>query len=297
MTNMNDAETDSLKEVAWNGIRLMTPLNWEIGKIGARYLFFENESGPLLEIKWNTVGEKFSHADQFRKLSEFKRKIPEKKLHRFELPIKLAKALGDYQTTGFSWCSDKMVGTGVILYCSVCRKAALIQFFFDPSQESNDIFLNILRSFRDHRNDDQIIWSVFDIRAVVPKIYRLERFRFEPGRFRLDFYTPGQRLFLHRWAPALTLLEKKDFSRFASKQFDLSGGVLHATTINGCDAVKWEGKSSGAFWERLIQKEPFRLLRLWHLTKKNRIHGVWVEGKKPIDADLLTTICADYESL
>jgi hypothetical protein len=58
---------------------------------------------------------------------------------------------------------------------------------------------------------------------------------------------------------------------------------------------------SGSGWSyllsRLVSKSPFQIFRFWHLEEKNRILGVRLEGKRPVDSQLFYEICAGYESL
>ena len=299
---MNDSGGLPFKEIAWNGIRFTAPVDWEIVKIGARYLMLEGESGPALEIKWRQVGEAFSHADQLRRLSEYNRKQPGVEVRKCSVPKGWKQALVDYQSSGFCWKEENLSGAGVTLYCPACRNATLIQFFSKPFGKPGDIPKRILVSFQDHTPNhpihDSVNWSMFDIRARVPKAYLLERYRFDAGEYRLDFHAGDQRIFLHRWAAASFLLDKyQGLNRFAADLFRIPEKAFQSTSINGCSAVGWEIESSGTWIDRFKVKPPHRWLRLWHLEKKNRLLGVLAEGRKPFDAELLGGICARYDSL
>ena len=52
--------TDSWKKLAWNGIHFNTPDQWEVAQIGTRHLILEDETGPVMEIKWGLVKGTFS---------------------------------------------------------------------------------------------------------------------------------------------------------------------------------------------------------------------------------------------
>jgi len=296
-SEMKTLDFSHWKEVAWNGISFMAPAGWEIGKIGPRYLLLEAESGPLLEVKWKRVRGEFSHTLHLRRLSEFQGKKPGNPLRECSIPMEWQKALGNFQATGFTWQGDTIAGRGVILYCTSCHNATLIQFYQKHPEEIDKVPQPLLTSFRDHRQDGQVIWSVFDILATVPETFQLVRYRFEAGEFRLVFESTGQRITLHRWGPALALLENRNLDQFAGAAFDLSGGALRPLIVKGCNAVQWEAASSRSLLALMNIKPSFRCLRLWHLQEKNRILAVMAEGKGPFESTLLDKICSGYESL
>lgn len=289
------------KEFAWNGIRFLTPATWQVGKIGARYLMFEEEFGPVLEVKWGRVKGSFSHRDHLRRLAAFQGKELRESVRGRPLPAAWKKALGKYKATGFSWCGKTVGGVGVLLYCSTCQNATLIQFYGKGFNQTGKISERLLASFRDHRQDNEVIWSLFDIRATIPEKFQLVRHRFEPGEFELAFASGGQKITLHRWGPASVLLRRRDLAQFARTVLPHVHGDPYPVAVAGGKAVEWSGKppldSWGYWWSRVKQRLPFQLFRLWHVEGKNRILGVRVEGKRAVDYRLLDRICAGYESL
>jgi len=90
------------KEIAWNGIRFLAPSDWEVGKIGPRYLMLETEYGPALEIKWGTVKGNFSHRKHLQRLAATQDKPSGKPVKKSPLPEEWAKALDPFDATGFS---------------------------------------------------------------------------------------------------------------------------------------------------------------------------------------------------
>jgi hypothetical protein len=73
-----------------------------------------------------------------------------------------------------------------------------------------------------------------------------------------------------------------------------------AGNMNGCDTVEWSA-SPASNWgrrvSRFLGKASYYWLGIWHLKDKNRILGVRAEGKKPLDTELLDSICSHYESI
>ena len=289
------------KEVAWNGIRFLSPREWELGKIGSRYLMLEDESGPVMEIKWGQIKGTFSHRDYLKRLSAFRGKDHRKSVSESPLPSGWEKALGSFESTGFSWRGTLLGGMGVILFCPTCRNATLIQFYQRDSGKLKRIYQPVLASFRDHRQDNQVVWSVFDIRAMMPVQYQLVRHRLDPGQFELAFESKGQQITLYRWGPASILLENRDLVEFAGAMVDTFGNEPHLVTKSSGKVVEWEVHLPLSQWKRLWgyikTRRPFQKYRLWHIEEKNRILGVSAVGKKPFDSRLLEQIFSGYESI
>ena len=160
---------------------------------------------------------------------------------------------------------------------------------------------NVLNSFRDHHSDDQILWSAYDIRALVPETFELKHHRFEAGRYELDFADRS---------PAYHFVSLGTRFRFAEQTGP--GAVCQiscrvsveaepvAGKMDGCDTVEWSASPAsnwGRWLSRFKGKASYHWLGLWHLEAKNRILGVLAEGKKPLDTELLDGICTHYESI
>ncbi len=289
------------KEFAWNGIRFMAPAAWQVGKIGPRYLMLEGESGPVLEVKWRRVKGGFSHQFHLRRLADLHGKELGESLRQCPLPATWEKALEKYDATGFSWRGKTIGAMGVVLYCPTCEKGTLIQFYGKGSNQTEKTAQRLLASFRDHRQDNQVIWSLFDIRATIPDRFQLVRYRFDAGEFELAFASGGQKITLHRWGPASVLLCDGDLVEFARTVLAQAQGEPDPVTLVGAKAAEWSVNPSptpwGHLWNWVRGKSSFQWFRLWHVEAKNRILGVRVEGKEVVDLRFLERICAGYESL
>ena len=289
------------KETAWNGIRFHTPADWDIAKIGKQYLLFEDKDRPVLEIKWNTIKGAFSHKKHLRRLSTLHGKKDAHLIGQWKIPDRWAQALRKYEISGFSWESTNLNGKGTILYCPECGNATFIQFYHKETEIDVGLTTHILKSFRDHDSRELTKWSIYDIRAQVPKTFELDRYRFEPGNFLLVFLSDGRKISLHRWSPAHVLLSNSDLSTFAVSRIPaLSGAHLNQISKEP-DELEWESRAEDTAWSRWrnrIRKKPsYRWIRIWHEKKKNRILAIQAEDRKPIDRTLLQTILDGYESL
>ena len=289
--------TKEWKQVAWNGISLDVPQTWEIAEIGVRHLILEDDSGPAMEVKWGPVKGKFSHRAHLKRIGAFQTQKLKKTVKEWTLTPQWEDALSGFQTSGFSWHTDTKTGRGVILYCPVCRKAALIQFLQSRATFSEQIPLMVLKTFQDHRDDDQVAWSVFDIRAMMPAVYQLVSHRFEPGNFELAFERGSQKIFLYRWAPASVILSDQDLMQFAETVSDFSAVDPVPVDMDGGSAVEMSLSPRVIWFSRFRAKPSFHWMGVWHLENKNRILGVKMQGKRAFDTQILDRICADYESI
>ena len=292
--------TENWKQVAWNGVCFKTPAEWEIAQIDSRHLILENETGPVMEVKWGPVRGRFSHKAHLKRLAALHSRSVKSRIAEWYLPPHWQAALSDFETSGFLWQGEAAIGRGAILFCPACRNAALIQFFRYNSSEREKVLSTVLKSYRDHRQDSLMLWSVFDIRVTLPETLKLIKFRFDTGKFELGFAHGRQSTYLHRWAPAAALLGGTDLIGFARKVPEFSEGQPQPLTLDGCDAVAWRIKPESD-WQRRMSRlkvnPSFFWYRLWHEEKKNRILGIRSESKYPLDSQLLDQIYTDYESV
>jgi len=288
------------RAIAWNGIRFEAPADWEIGKIGLRYLMLETEAGPVMEIKWNPVKGRFSPKAHLRRLAALHHRKFRKTFGNQPLPADWTEALARFDASGFRWRAKSVAGRGAITYCRRCRTAALIQFLSTPSDRTDPRIRKLLASFRDHSDSGVVTWSVFDIRAEVPDHFRLKSHRFDAGEFELVFSSAKQQITMHRWSPAAILLQRYKLEELAQSRLDLD--AKQAPALKSSEPGIVEGdihpSSRWALWKyRLQRKPPYRCIRIWHAAQKNRILSVQLAGKSVIDRDLFTLVCNRYEVL
>jgi hypothetical protein len=287
----------SWREIAWNGVRFSTPAAWEVAKIGPRYLLLADQGEPAMEIKWERVKGGFSHRTALRRL----RSVHGNTVQECPLPDEWKQLLDGFTATGFTWQAETRGGRGAILYCPACGNATLIQLFRNFSSPGNKTCLRVLASFQDHSSDDQVYWSIFDIRAQIPVEFQLVRYRFEAGRFEMHFGSKGQHIALYRWGPASALLDNGDLFVFAAKTIRIQRDEWRPLTWTGHPAAQWEKSVSAGLWarcrERMAGRPHFQWFRLWHLSEENRVFGVSAKGDKAFQSEWLDRICTEYESL
>lgn len=291
---------EAWKEIGWNGIHFRVPADWQLAQIGAGHLVLEDETAPVMEVKWSRIKGNFSHQAHLKRLTSLQKKQVRNTFKVEPIPADWETALLNFKVSGFSWKADTNRGQGVVLFCPTCRNATLVQFFLKKSTDNFRLSAQVLDSFRDHRQDGQVLWAAYDIRAIVPAAYQLKRYRFEAGKYELDFADGSQHICLHRWALASVLLAKQDLVQLAKTVAGFNAPEPVAGRIDGHDMAEWSSapKSDWQRWlGRIKYTSSYYWLGLWHLENKNRILGVRAEGKKPLDTELLDRICSHYESL
>lgn len=287
------------KEVAWNGIRFLTPATWQVGTIGNYYLMLEQDGEPVVELKWGQTKDNFSHEAQLSRLSSLHKKGLEKTASECPIPKNWKEILGNYKTMAFSWKGKTMSGKGVILFCPSCHNATLIQFYRRSPAQPPEISQRLLSTFSDHREDKQVFWSVFGISATIPDAFRLQKYKFEAGEFELNFTSREQNIILQRWAPANVLLRNQSLVQIARSILNNPQGELLTEILTKDKAIEATCSLSSNQWAYrwlpLNKKPAYQELRLWHLDEKNCLLCVRIEGRKPSDRGFLKHICSGYE--
>ncbi len=289
------------REFAWNGIRFSAPEKWETGKIGSRYLLLEQEARPMMEIKWGRISGKFSHHRHLRRLAGLRPDKRKVELAECPLPPGWKAALANFKATGFHWTGEPFQGMGAILYCPACKNAALIQFYRHDRADAASFAHRVLASFQDHTTGEQVLWSIFDIRARLPASFWLTSFRFDAGHFFLKFSRRRQVLTLSRWGPASILLsdDDKGLLSLARTFYQISEADVALRLSDHGRAIDGATTTTGRRWfprlNLLNSARAFQRFRVWHLPDKNRILGMRIESNTPFDPDAFGQLCAGYE--
>jgi hypothetical protein len=286
--------TVTWKQVAWNGVCFPVPASWEVVQIGRRYLQFENDAGPSMEIKWGHVSGNFSHQSHLKRIQARHRRRSMDPIQSWAPPSRWQKVLSEFTLSGFTWQDTYQQAQGLILFCPSCRTATLIQFF---QRLPGEAAVELLSNFRDHPQGDDILWCMYDIGAKIPREFQLSRHRFDAGRFELGFSKGRQCIFLYRWGLASVIMAEQGLEQLARGVADFGNRWPQSVAVDGMRALQWEVSAPSA-WRSWLRAGPvFRWLRLWYLEEKDRILGVSAEGRRAFDSRLLDQICTDYESL
>ncbi len=285
------------RNIDWNGIHFQVPRDWEITRIDRRYLVLESVGAPQMEVKWHAIRGPFRRARYYKRLSDACGASG--RFEPMDLPNAWRSALADFTAAAFTWQKGKLQSRGVVLHCRTCRKVCLVQFFGTLAARTDDVARQILATFRDHAEDSVRDWSVFDIRARLPRPYVLKHFCFEAGRYELVWQHKRRMLTLMRWGPAAALLDGRKLAAFAARQLGIAehrwqpaGGASAKT------ALQWRRPATRmAVWQLFPAPVRVQAARIWHRPAENRILAAVFKDCKAIEQDDLDTICGSYEAL
>ena len=294
-----------LKEIGWNGIRLSVPGNWEAGRVGKQYMLLENDGFPAMELKWNNIKGKFSTERHLKRLkSDYQKQQVGQEISPWAIPDAWHHVLRMHNVTGFQWEGNLFAGKGLILFCKSCRCATLLQFYehrYNLNAKKNTNYQQeILSSFQDHTQNGRHLWSVFDIRTILPKHFKLFRHSFSPGAFELIFNTGDYQVSFYRWSPASVILQESDLQGFAEKVFPFfKSSHPGSNLLDGSETIELESFPALSLWRKwrlkLRKKPVFQWARVWHVSGANRILAVKAESDKPLEFELLDSIFSEYD--
>ncbi|MGB5987295.1 MAG: hypothetical protein WBG37_18465 [Desulfobacterales bacterium] len=287
------------RTVAWNGIRVEVPGAWELSAIAQRYLAWESQGQPAMELRWNRIRGPFSFERTLKGLWRGRFRRGSGGFIPWLLPEAWTRILAHHRMQGFGWQTPQIKAHGLLLHCRRCATATLIQVFdgFAGSPvPDHQLWESLLAGFQDHENrDEQRLWRIYDLQARLPEPFDLKAFQFQPGHFRLEFTETGNHLTLHRWCPAAVLLGDTDLKGFALGQGLLAGSGSQPQVESQGRRLSWtdrpEACSRLAFWRR---QPEHRQGRIWHLEEANRILGLVLAGKPPLDAAQFNDLAANY---
>lgn len=278
------------REIAWDGISLQLPRNWQPTVIHKSYLFFEQDGQPAFAIKWERVRGRFSAERILGRL--YKSLQPsESTLSPWDPQTELPELSLPYSITGFKCRQGPTNSLGILLYCPDCNRATMFQLYMSNSK-SRETLHHILHSFVDHHQLPEQTWSVYDIRAQLPVQAELKSHEFLVGRYTLSFVLNTASIDLYRYKPAAALLKNQSLQEFGAP---LAGD---AVVLDQSDdrVTTWEYRASGLNrLPALVGRKPGWIwLQLSYIEEKNAILAVKGSGKRNMDRQLLENIAGKF---
>ncbi len=249
---------------------------------------------PRCEVRWRHLKRP---ADLEQVVGSYLSKLAQgakKGKHEFssEQNIRLPK-LGkrfegrDFRT--FSWGGGSS-GYGVAWYCHHCGRCVILQIY-GPEDEAG---LDLLRSARDHGQQDGQAWSVYDFSFSVPADYRLKRHELKAGCLELEFAHEQELLLFTRFSLAARTIAVGGLAAFA-------GGCLKQKLADYAGELERGGDSEHDYLRRQAafrkRRRGVRLLfpvdrkwsaaeLLWHCRPQDKIILVAWQGRTAKAPDL-----------
>lgn len=301
---MNSIDHESRHLLAWNGIRLLAPRQWEFTRLDRYYARAAGDDEAMaFECKWQQgkgIGTKkalvrLSRAFKGRDLTMGDKALP----HAVRRAFQELAARG-FGVHPFSWRSEGALVAGALLECGVCGRSSLVQCV---SVDTNpQLAAGLIASFRDHLDDGGAQFALFGIQANIPSGFTLGRFSFKPGQYRLEFTGDKTRkragLVLERVGPADVLYGGKGFTRWAAERFAQAGAdraPREGTWRNG-PSLEWKPEKTGA-WDHvahLLSRRRVAQVRVWQPGVANMVLCVALSGGGEEAGVLFEEVCAGY---
>jgi len=259
------------KPLAWNGVQLEVPADWDPARMGRHFLLLEDEEGPRLALRWEPITGRF---DAHKTLHKLTRAVgADADVTPNDPPAIWRNALKsgrgpEPEIYGFGWRD----GAGVLLFWPDLHIAALAGFYGNSPPPAAG---PVLAALRPVAGKPTRLFRIYDIHARVSADLNLDRFQFLPGAFELAFSGTATRLLLYRWGPASMLLDGDGLLSFARRRLpsiprDAAGDEMDR---------RWKQSLGGPIGKFLPGKRArFEAGRIWRVSEMDRILGVIAAG-------------------
>jgi hypothetical protein len=287
------AKTDKEKRlIAWNGVQLYIPADWEARVSGHRHLVFEKDFQPQLQIRWETPAQHSPGYLQKRSI-HFAEQMGSI-LSDDEVPLKFRQLKNIFDRV-ICYRNENGMFEGGILVCTDHHTLVLFQIFSpkpDILTEVHDCLSKI--SCRDH-TETQMLWRIQDFSLTLSDSFILKDYTFAAGLTRLSFFSSG--LFLHtcKLGPADNRLQDQSLEKILIALADSSDLEL-ITGENGesCEGYRTPSIPRQVLF-RLRREKPFILAKIWHDAVNNRLLAIVLSSNRPISPATADEICRQYE--
>lgn len=300
---MEQYDQPDLRPLAWNGVWLQTPADWEPVTLEKHYLRAAGSGRLAVECKWQegrSVSNKKALSRLRKAVGDADLQLDAARMPQALQPAFAALAEKGLDVTPFSWRLDATQGVGALLFCPQCRRSTLLQC--SGSEVDHELCARILGSFCDHAPDGGKEYRLFGIAAKVPSGFTLRHFSFKPGQYRLEFAGGKERkrvgIVLERVGPANVLFETGDFYAWAVQRFAVTGAKdkPEASAWQGGAAVDWNPRLEGV--QRLLaaisrrHRPPY--IRAWQPEGANTVLCVLMTGGSKGARELFEEVCTHY---
>lgn len=298
-----DIETEHWRTLAWNGVRLAVPPDFEPTQLEKLYLRVSGGNGLQFECKWQQ-GKSVSRRKALKRLRKALKGV-EAQMDGAGLPPSMAAAFRQLKGRGFavepfSWKRDTLTAAGALLQCGICGRSSLVQCV--GIEEDPDAAAAMLAGFTDHEDHGGVHYALFGIAATVPRGFTLKHFSFKPGQYRLELEGDRSRrragLVLERVGPANVLFGGAGFAQWAKERFaPLAGkGVLEHGSWQGGPAVLWQPRRVGlkAMASRLLASRRLAHVRAWQPEGTNAVLCVALSGGGKTAPTVFEEVCTSY---
>jgi len=280
--------------IAWHGLSLTVPEDWNIGAIGGDrkegYLRLDGSDMTRVEVKWAKVGS--GHVDIPGLVDKYLRDLQKDKKNPTQVQRDVAltgrrKARHKRGLECFGWQNETQ-GFGAAWYCPDCEKTVIVQVMGTLDEPLAKFAEPIIQDLEDHPADDWITWSTYGFTCQTPERFMLTGQKLMAGLIELSLACDTERLHLARWGMANVALRNTTLKDWAykevAKRLKKFTVEPELTQFRGHECLTLRGRTNlpqeriASFAQHCLGKPyPDRLLaHLWHCEEENKLF--YVEG-------------------
>ncbi len=309
LANLDALIGQGMDIVAWQGVRLALPRDWEPGAFSGDWngghLRIDERLEPRLVVRWlpeDSTAKLFRRqpsraaaidelADNYlRNLEDSYKKKRKKVEHRKVERLVPRRKLNVSPISSFEWSLEggETVAVGFTGECPTSSRVVICELtgtdWAEVRRRGEEAFSNL----RLHpESDDAVLWSAFGLRFSLPREWKLSGNSLVGGKIEQRFQREGgEHLTIQRWVANLAM-GKGDLVDWAKKQLakDLKGDFsfrMERGRCRGHEAVLAEGAKRSAHEriayaaKRLVRSDTvFHMVcRAWHCEESNKIFVV-----------------------
>ncbi|MGB3209679.1 MAG: hypothetical protein WBB19_03145 [Desulforhopalus sp.] len=276
--------------IAWNGVSLHIPADWDARVSGQRHLVFEKDFDPQLQIRWEKSTRHSSRYLQER-LTQFAGEMGTI-IPGSDFPKALQKIKDSFNLiTCYQGKSGRVEG-GAFL-CDDNLTLVLFQLLLSDPVAVDDA--GACLSTLSCAGSSETLWCVQDFSLTLPDSFLLQDYTFAAGLTRISFYDAGLSLQTCKLGPADTRLGQQSLAELL---ITLTG-TSDLVTVTGEDGNACEGHRKPSILKqvvfRLRREKPFIRAKIWHDAESNRLLAIVLSSKRPISVTTIHDICSQYE--
>ncbi len=283
------------KLIGWNGIHFSLPIQWEVIVKGNCHLIIEENHRPLLEVRWQNTKQPSpgqSHTDAI--LTRLRKELT-RELLDIESPPFLQSLTSRFTVSAFAY-GDSGHPAGAIITCMKGDAPILLQFF-NTTTSSMPLLSSFFETFSCNFEENEVdLWAIEDLKLDIPRQYELEASSFSLGLIQLFFKNRATQLKFCRIANASRHFKEHSFSEL----FENFCGdpVINSRLIDERTLILDAPPSLSDQLLRVVKrKKIYRWAKFDHLDDQDKILGLHIQSRKPLEKDQIARIENSYGTI
>jgi hypothetical protein len=279
-----------IRPVGWNGIYCCLPVHWDIIVKGNCHLIIEQDLHPLLEFRWQDKAQPAKKNNTDVILSQLNRET-DKQLEIIKPPQFLQTLHHRFELSTFTL--DAAHPAGAVITCRKCGTAILLQFF-NTTASLIEFLFSFFESFTCCPEDKQAsYWAIEDLTFKIPQHFTLDSYSSSFGLTKFSFKNRDTNLKFCRLSGASKHLSHYTFTHlFANFNGRTSD---ECTVIDSNTLILDTPPSLGDRLSKIIKrKKIYRWAKFHRFADRDKILGIHVESRQPLERPQLALIEKDY---